>query len=85
MVACAQQHRDKPLIHSPGIVKKLLNEPAFVYGAKAHARFFVAIRSPAIGFGTDHKDELRIPNLVLHPLNPAGGRKSLVLVQDGID
>ncbi len=84
-VALAQQHRDKPLIHSPGIVKKLLNELAFVGGAKAHAGLFIAIRSPPIGFSAYHQDELRAPNLALHPLNPAARRKTLVLVQDGID
>src|ERR1700687_286847 len=41
-VALAEQHRDEPLVHSPGIVKKLLNELALVSGAKPHAGLFIA-------------------------------------------
>jgi hypothetical protein len=42
-------------------------------------------RRTVVALRAHHQDELLIPNLMFHPVNPAAGRKILILVQVGIN
>src|SRR6476659_412429 len=58
-------------IHAPGVVQKLLDKAALIYGAETGSRRFFACKPPAIGFGANDQHELSVEHLLVHELNPA--------------
>lgn len=79
-----ENDRDKLLIVRSSFVEFLRDDIPLPLAAQTASRFFIALETPKICFGTNNQDEIGVGDVVVHPRSPSS-REWVVLVEFAID